>query len=293
MRISRLAKILAAAVLSICGPRLASAAELTLQWDPPSDGITRGYIVYYGTESGSYLRSVDAGDTTLYTLSGLSGGTTYYVAVRAYDQTGATSDRSNEVSAATKLDVITALALTANVASPQVVGTSVAWRATATGGVAPHQFQWTFDGGNQRTVSPWTTSSTWMWTPSIAGNYEIRVAARSSGSSSAGEMIQSVPFTVTAPRVTVTLFPSIASPQTVGSTIRWSATASGNAAGYQYAWWVFNGSVWSQKTQWTTSSTWSWIPLVPNDRYLVAVWVRSAGSTGRAEAIASVPFPIN
>src|SRR5207247_4775385 len=99
------------------------------------------------------------------------------------------------------------------------------------------------------------------------------------------EMSHSESFTVTSPPVSsVTLQSNVAPPQIVGSTILWSAGTSGGVAPYQYRWWVFDGSVWSAATAWTTSSTWSWKPTVANSGYVVRVWVRGAGnSTDAAE----------
>src|SRR6266487_1026138 len=120
----RFAKVIAIVLVAVCWPLSSNAAELTLAWDPPSDGITTGYIVLYGTAPHSYSQQVDVGNTTSYTVKNLLDGTTYYFAVRAYDATGATSDPSLEVSGMTAPavpPVVTALALTANVPPPQLV----------------------------------------------------------------------------------------------------------------------------------------------------------------------------
>jgi fibronectin type III domain protein len=299
VNLCKFAKVIAIVLFAVCCPLSSYAADLTLEWDPPSDGVTRGYFLLYGTAPHSYSQQVDVGNTTSYAVKNLLDGTTYYFAVRAYDAAGETSDPSLEVSGTTARAVprvVTALALTANVAPPQVAGTTITWLSTAAGGVAPYQFQWGVYRAGQWTVGPWTVASTWTWTPSAPGSdYQVRVAVRSSGSSSTlGELVQSVPFTVTAPRVaSVTLQPNVTPPQTVGNAVRWSAAASGVTTGYEYRWWVFNGSAWNDVTGWTTSSTWSWTPTVANDSYIVGVWVRAAGNSIDApEVSAFVPFPI-
>src|SRR5688500_17447919 len=127
----RFAKILIMFV-AICSPRLTHAADLTLAWDAPSDGVATGYIIYYGAAPRSYSRQVNVGNTTSYTVTDLVVGTTYYFVVRAYEATGLRSDPSGEVSATTAASVppvVTSLALTSNVAPPQVTGTSVTWLA--------------------------------------------------------------------------------------------------------------------------------------------------------------------
>jgi predicted phage tail protein len=184
-------------------PRLSDAASITLTWDRPSDGVTVGYIVSYGTASRSYSQHVNVGNTTTYMVRDLSEGATYYFAIRAYNSVGNISGLSGEVSATLQSGlptVVTGLALSANLASPQVIGATVKWQAFAWGGVAPHEFKWALYEGGSWTSGPWTTSASWTWTPSTPGIYQIAVAVRSSGSTSvSGEMTESVPYTVTAP----------------------------------------------------------------------------------------------
>jgi hypothetical protein len=239
MSVSRLAKVIVVFLSAICCPRLSDAAGLTVAWDPPSDGITAGYVLLYGTVSHSYSQQVDVGNTTSYTLSGLSDGATYYFAVRAYDAIGDVSDPSAEVSAIIAPSVpavVTALALAVSVPPPQLVGTTVNWLSTATGGVAPYQFQWALYGAGQWTVWPWTATSTWTWTPTTPGNdYQVKVAVRSSGSSStSGEMSQSVPFTVTAPVSSFTLSTSAFKLKGVtNANLTWSGASGSNVDVYR------------------------------------------------------------
>ena len=79
----------------------ASAAGLTLAWDPsPSTGVT-GYVVSWGTGSGVYTSTLDVGNTLTTPVPGLSDGTNYYFAVQAYNASFVTSAYSNEVSGQT------------------------------------------------------------------------------------------------------------------------------------------------------------------------------------------------
>ncbi len=75
----------------------AHAAQVTLSWTD-TDPDVAGYKLYYGTVSGSYVYSVNAGNTASYALSGLSTGATYYIAATAYDGAGFESGYSNQVS---------------------------------------------------------------------------------------------------------------------------------------------------------------------------------------------------
>jgi hypothetical protein len=312
MNISRIAKSFICAVCMLCCPRLASAVSLTLQWDPASDGVTVGYVVLYGTASGSYSNQVNVGGTNSYTFTNLANGTTYYFAVQAYDASGDMSTPSAEVSATTAAAVaptVSSLTLSSNVPSPEPTGTSVIWQATATGGVTPYQFQWTLlNGSTSSVVVPWGTSSNWSWTPTTANTFQVSVAVRSAGSTNAaGEMSrQSAPFIVTSPTatppaVTPTVTPvssailaaNLPSPQVAGTTIQWSASGTGGVSPYQYKFSLYNGSTWTDMTTWTTTSTWTWTPATSNNNYIVRVWVRSAGETANTpDASAQVSFQI-
>lgn len=87
------------------GASAAFATSVTLSWDPPTTNVDgtpltdlSGYKIYYGTSSGNYSQSSDAGNSTSYQVNNLSGGATYYFVVTAYNSTGIESSFSNEVS---------------------------------------------------------------------------------------------------------------------------------------------------------------------------------------------------
>jgi hypothetical protein len=83
------------------------------------------------------------------------------------------------------------------------------------------------------------------------------------------------------------------SPRLVGSTIRFTATAAGGTAPYQFKWWVLSNGEWNTVQNWSTLSTFTWRPAVAGT-YTVAVWVRNAGVTADAsQAFAQVPFIIS
>jgi len=69
-------------VLSVASAQ--AQTTVTASWDPNSDTYTAGYRVYYGTSSGSYQWSVDAGNQLSAPIN-VSPGSMYYFAVRAYN----------------------------------------------------------------------------------------------------------------------------------------------------------------------------------------------------------------
>src|SRR4051794_37764511 len=95
--LSRISVALAFAAALLVSTRLEAATSVTLAWDASTDTSVTGYIVAYGTRSGSYSGQVDVGKKVQYTLLGIPAGT-YFFVVKAYSSTGLVSDPSNEVS---------------------------------------------------------------------------------------------------------------------------------------------------------------------------------------------------
>jgi hypothetical protein len=73
------------------------ADDVTITWNPNGEGDLAGYNLYWGTASRKYPNSVDVGNKTTYTISGLNKGQTYYFAVTAYDTSNNESIWSSEV----------------------------------------------------------------------------------------------------------------------------------------------------------------------------------------------------
>jgi hypothetical protein len=84
-------------------PTPGQSSSVTLAWDANAATTdpgtnTVGYRVYIGPSSGDYTQSIDVGNSTTATVSGLTSGSTYYFAVIAYSAEASASSPSNEVS---------------------------------------------------------------------------------------------------------------------------------------------------------------------------------------------------
>ena len=181
----------------------AEAATITLAWNPNTEPDLGGYLLSYGTASGQYTTTIDVGNVTSYFFAEPNPFLRYYLALRAYDTEGLVSPYSNEV-VTTPNPSLTITGLSANRMSPQPVGTSIVFTATASGGAAPYQFKWWIDNGGTSTVGQqWSTSNTFTWTPTSPGStYVIRVWARNATSTAdapdSSIAILTMTFTITA-----------------------------------------------------------------------------------------------
>jgi PA14 domain len=159
-----------------------SLEAATISWDPNTEPDIAGYLLSYGTASGQYTTTINVGNVTTFHFSEPNPAIRYYLAVRAYNTSGAISGYSNEVS--TTPQVLTVTGLSSNRLSPQPVGTSIMFSAIATGGVTPHQFKWwIFNGTSWTMARQWSTSNTFTWTPTSANSsYIVHVWARNANS---------------------------------------------------------------------------------------------------------------
>jgi hypothetical protein len=74
----------------------AAAGNIDVGWNAVVGAS--GYRVYLGTQPGQYSASIDVGPSTGASLSALADCTTYFLAVKAYNQSGESPSFSNELS---------------------------------------------------------------------------------------------------------------------------------------------------------------------------------------------------
>src|SRR5580693_8531730 len=78
---------------------LAQAAQsVSLAWNADTDPSVVGYDVNYGTSSGTYTQTLNAGNSTSATVPSLTAGQTYYFVVTAHNSSAQNSAASNQVS---------------------------------------------------------------------------------------------------------------------------------------------------------------------------------------------------
>ena len=89
---------LSALAMIVLSAATAAAVPITLAWDRNSEPDVVRYLVSYGTASGVYSVTRDAGNSVSIDIDGLARGRTYYFVVRAVNEDGGVSDPSQEIS---------------------------------------------------------------------------------------------------------------------------------------------------------------------------------------------------
>jgi hypothetical protein len=188
------------------------------------------------------------------------------------------------------VDPLSSPSLTADVVFPVPTNTPIKWTASVSGGVAPLEYRfWVWKSGGAWTmVRDYAVSNTFTWTPPTGGEgtYAVQVWVRNSGSSASYDTWVGTPsFTigVSGPARILSLGPNQSLPAPSGSTIVWTAIATGGTAGpLQYRFWRYSQAtgVWTMVQDYSTANTFSWTP-APGEAgtYAVQAWVRSSGSS--------------
>jgi hypothetical protein len=194
----------------------------------------------------------------------------------------------------------TGATLTANVASPQVAGTSITFTAGGTGGSGSYEYQfWLKIGsGAYVMVRDYASSNTWTWdtSGSAAGMDGVQVFVRNVGSPLGYEAYKTIGYTIlsTAPATGATLTANVASPQVAGTSITFTAGGTGGSGTYEYKFMLKIGSgAYVMVRDYASSNTWTWDTsgaAVGMDG--VQVFVRNVGSPLGYEAYKTIGYTI-
>jgi hypothetical protein len=174
--------------------------------------------------------------------------------------------------------------------APQTVGTAIRWTAAVSGGVGKktYEFRLRHDEGEGTTVQAGRAPE-WLWSPQQVGRYQVQaVVVDAHGNRAASDW--SDPYEVVSRLAVKTPEADRRAVQAVGTTIRWTAQASGGAGEIAYTFELRSGKTDARKTQSGPSSEWFWSPGQPGRYQVRSVAVDARGN--RAESDWSAPYEI-
>ena len=256
------------------------AAGLKLAWDAPTNGpAPAGYKVYYGTSSGNYSSSVDAGNATTVTISDVTVGSTYYFASKSYDAAGNQSTYSNEVTATVPVPL--AVDFTANPNASLVPNQLVNFQPTTVTPSTATISSWSWSFGSGASI-PSSTAQVPTISFGSAGTYSVTLTV----SDSTGK-------TATKTNTITVLAPSTPPPAAgfTSSTTALSANFTDTSTGSISSWtWNFGDP--SSSTNTSTAQNSSHI-YSASGTYPVTLTVMGSGGTNTTTSSISVSAPIN
>jgi len=170
-----------------------------------------------------------------------------------------------------------------------LVGQSVTFTSTVSGGIPPYSYQWYLNGS----AVPGATADSWTFTPVSVGVYEVYLNV----TDNSGNIAISQTATVSvAPQITVSISP-MSMAVIVGEPVTFTSTTSGGYPPYTYQW-FFNGAPVSG----ATSDTWTFTPTESGIFYVYLKVTDDKGNTAQSETaritVSAVPvggysYPIN
>ena len=193
----------------------AFAGGVTLAWDPVNSPLLVGYMVYYGPAAGNYTSSIDVGNTTAYTVSGLVEGTTYHFATTAYAAGHAQSGYSNDVGATVPYSAPVAQfsASTTSGTAPLALN----FLNTSTGTITT--YAWTFGDGT--TASAQSPAHVY----SLAGVYTVSLTVTGPGGSNTKTNSNYITVSAGAHSTTTTVS-SAPNPSLIGASVTFTAAVT-------------------------------------------------------------------
>jgi hypothetical protein len=255
------------------------------------------YQYYMRTPGGAQVlvRSYSTTASWSWSTVGLTAGT-YEVAVLARN-VGSTKSyeayRTLNYMLATPTSAVT---LSPSVASPGTIGNTISFSAAASGGSGKYEYQYYLraPGGAQVLMRSYSTTASWSWntTGLTAGTYEVAVLARNAGSTKSYEAYRTLTYALATPVSVVILNSSVTSPWTVGTTISFTAEASGGSGKYEYQYYLTApGGAQVLVRSYSSLANWSWNTSgLAAGTYRVAVLARNVGSTKSYEAYRVISF---
>jgi hypothetical protein len=215
------------------------------------------------------------------------GGHVLSVRVRGANSTAA-YEASLDTASFQVIAPATLVSLSVNAPSPVNYGTPLTWTAVAAGGVAPIQYQfWRYDAavGAWAMVRDYSAVASYSWTPTTAdvGTHAVHVRARSANSPQAYDSyLDGAPFEVVVGNRAAlqSLVADHALPAAAGTTIQWTAVATGGTMPLQLQFWRYDASGgWRMVQDYSAAAVYSWTPGASDvGTHALQVRVRSAGS---------------
>jgi hypothetical protein len=186
--------------------------------------------------------------------------------------------------------IYSSVQLTTSTLFPVAVGTTTTWTADVSDPSVNIEYEfWVYSA----TSAQWSlgqgysTQKTFAWTSLVVGSYALQVWARPVGSTIAYGTYKSTGMldVVSTPAQMVSLTSNVALPAAAGTTVTWTAGATGGTAPLEYQFWRQNSGTWVMVRDYSPLNSYAWITTaVDVGQHAIQARVRSIGSASAYES---------
>ena len=286
------------AVASLTANKTAAASGDTVTWTAAATGGS-GELQYnfYIYQDGSVVRKT--GYTAAKTISCIvSDPGTYFAKVFVKDEANTVVTKTGgTVTVTAPAAPLTVTGLTANKTSA-APGEAVTWTAAASGGTGTLRYNfYIYQDGTLIHKGGYSTSKSITYTPTVAGNYSIKVYVKDGASAVVTKTGGAVAVTAPAAPLTVTGLTANKTSAAPGEAVTWTAAASGGTGTLRYNFYIYQDGTLIHKGGYSTSKSITYTPTVAGN-YAVKVYVKDGASavvtkTGGAVTVSAPAAPLS
>ena len=178
--------------------------------------------------------------------------------------------------------------LRADKLSPQDPGTKITFTASSSGAASPLYKFSLYNGKKWVTMKDYSKVSQFIWSPTIEGNYKIRVEVKDAKSAKTAISSKELSYSVKKSAKITALTTDKKAPQAVKSQIKITASAKGSKVLYRFS--IFNGS-WKVVQEYSSKNIYNWIPAAAGN-YKIKVDVKEANSTRSSDSYMELAYSI-
>ncbi|UFT99652.1 hypothetical protein KO561_01355 [Radiobacillus kanasensis] len=159
----------------------------------------------------------------------------------------------------------------------------------ATGGTEKLYKVNVYDGKTWRVLQNYSTSNTFKWIPSRAGDYKFSIHVKDKNSSKAYDDYGVLYYQVSEPVKVNSLTVDKASPQVAGTDVTLKANVT-QTTDILYAFHVYDGTAWKVLKDYSTSDQFTWTP--ESGEYKVVVHVKHKDSVNKYDSYAYINYSV-
>ena len=159
------------------------------------------------------------------------------------------------------------------------VGDTITWTAAATGGTGMLRYCfYIYNGSTVVQKGAYSTAKTVSYAPAAAGSWKVKVFVKDGAGTVVSKTGGAVTVTVPVAPLTISSLKANTASAATGSTITWTAAATGGTGALRYCFYIYNGSTLVQKGSYGTAKTVSYAPDAAGT-WKVRVYVKDGAGT--------------